>query len=185
MAKEVLSSEAKKEILDESEISLVLDTYDDIFSDFDPRHFSTRALSQDFLLEAKRASRDKDGGIELRFLIPVGERNVMHESLIKQRLKEHFVKHNLNLLNDIRNFRKKAGLLIAVGACLGLIDVGLVNFINMGDLAKSAVEIILQPASWFNIWVGIEHLMFLPDNMAEEEKFYRKMAHAHISFAPY
>ena len=42
-----------------SEIPLWLDNYNDLFSDFDPRHYSNRALSQDFLEELKRASRDK------------------------------------------------------------------------------------------------------------------------------
>lgn len=48
-----------KEIIDKAEISLVLDTYDDIFSDFDPRPYGERALSSDFLDEAKKAARDK------------------------------------------------------------------------------------------------------------------------------
>ncbi|MBI2151367.1 hypothetical protein HYU21_01420, partial [Candidatus Woesearchaeota archaeon] len=33
----------------EGNISLVLDSYDDIFSDFDPRDYSEKALSEDFL----------------------------------------------------------------------------------------------------------------------------------------
>lgn len=35
-------------------ISLWIDSYDDIFSDFDPRHFSLRNISDDFLYEVKK-----------------------------------------------------------------------------------------------------------------------------------
>ena len=61
---------AKQELLAQGSISLLLDSYDDIFSDFDPRPFTHRAVSDDFLIEAKRAALDKDGTLELRFLIP-------------------------------------------------------------------------------------------------------------------
>ena len=74
----------------EGNISLILDSYDDIFSDFDPRPFAHRALSDDFLLEAKRAARDKQGSLELRFLIPKNERKLDAETIIKGRLREHF-----------------------------------------------------------------------------------------------
>ena len=36
--------------LREGNISLVLDSYDDLFSDFDPRDYSQKALSDDFLV---------------------------------------------------------------------------------------------------------------------------------------
>src|SRR3989338_5447495 len=84
----------RKHLKHHSQISLWLDTYDDIFSDFDPRHYSERALSDDFLIEAKKASLDKEGGhIELQFLVPQKIRNVKHESIIKQRLRAHFQRH--------------------------------------------------------------------------------------------
>ena len=105
--KEDEGSELKEEIyvkgslLAESEISLILDSYDDIFSDFDPRHFSERALSDDFLIEAKKAARDKAGVYELRFLVPKQQRNFEHEHLIRMRLKEHFKKHYRKIQHKI------------------------------------------------------------------------------------
>ncbi len=81
----------KEKLLRMSEISLWLDHYDDIFSNFDPRPYSQKALSDDFLLETKRASRDKvSGQIELKFLVKAEMRNKKQENLIRRRLKEHF-----------------------------------------------------------------------------------------------
>lgn len=75
-------------------ISIILDNYDDIFSDFDPRPYSERALSHDFLRECKKASIDKDDtGLELRLMIPKDKRNFATELLIRKRLKAHFLKH--------------------------------------------------------------------------------------------
>ena len=77
------SPESKKRILELSEISVALDSYDDIFSDFDPRDYSKRGLSEDFINEVKKASRAKPtGGLELKILIPENLRNKSHEHVI-------------------------------------------------------------------------------------------------------
>src|SRR3989338_1417499 len=86
--------EETQKILQMSEISLWLDNYDDIFSDFDPRPYSLRSLSDDFLFEAKKASRDKDANrLELRFLISQEHRDSKVEATVKKRLRDHFSKH--------------------------------------------------------------------------------------------
>ncbi|MCL5101579.1 MAG: hypothetical protein M1348_03140, partial [Candidatus Parvarchaeota archaeon] len=111
-----------KSILNKMEVSLILDTYDDIFSDFDPRPYSERSLSEDFLSEAKRATRDKGEGVELRFLIPKVTRSLSHEELIKQRLKEHFRRHYKSAKKAILAYKQQALLLILIGIILGLVD---------------------------------------------------------------
>ena len=74
--KEVEQEDVIKEaLLEKSEMSLLIRDYGDIFSSFDPRFFSEKALSDDFLLEAKRSARDKKGIYELRFLVPKAKRN--------------------------------------------------------------------------------------------------------------
>ena len=45
-------------------------TYDAMFSVFDPRPYAQRALSDDFLNEAKRAVRDRESGARVRPRIP-------------------------------------------------------------------------------------------------------------------
>ncbi len=87
---EVLEKEMK-----EGNISLILDGYDDIFSDFDPRPYSERALSDDFLSECKKAARDKDEKLELRLMVPGDNRNFKDELKIRKRLKTHFHRHFL------------------------------------------------------------------------------------------
>ena len=52
-----------------------LDTYDDIFSDFDPRPHARRELSEDLIKELSRRYRENPkGDLELRFYIPAHAR---------------------------------------------------------------------------------------------------------------
>ena len=77
---------AKQKLLQMSEISLVLDSYDDIFSDFDPRTLDKRALSDDLMIEIRKATREKKSGvIEVNFLIPLEQQKAEKEAAIKKR----------------------------------------------------------------------------------------------------
>ena len=173
-----------KHIMNQTEISLVLDTYDDIFSSFDPRLYNERALSDDFLAEAKKAARDKQDSLELHLLIPKSKRNSADESLIKQRLKEHF-RHRHALAKDkLSRHKKKALVLIIAGTLIGFVAVA-VSLSEINTILKHTAEILLSPASWFTIWTGFEHLTFLPENYVETELFYSKMIDAHITFTGY
>jgi hypothetical protein len=74
------------------EITIQLDVYDDIFSDFDPRPYQERELSEDFLKEIQRRYlEDNRGRFEIHFTIPSSERDTKEEALIKKRLREHFL----------------------------------------------------------------------------------------------
>jgi hypothetical protein len=109
-----------KELLAKGEVSLQLDTYDDIFSDFDPRPYSSRALSVDFLGEATRATREKSGQLELRFLIPQHERKKALESVIKKRLRAHFERHVVLLKKEHSEQVEKGIIVVIVGFLLML-----------------------------------------------------------------
>lgn len=52
-------SKKTKRLIPSQNISIWLDTYDDIFSDFDYRQFSEKALSDDFLTELQKMYREK------------------------------------------------------------------------------------------------------------------------------
>src|SRR3989344_4684151 len=121
ISKTDLEEETQK-ILEMSEISLWLDNYDDIFSDFDPRPYSLRSLSDDFLLEAKKASRDKDANrLELRFLISIEHRDQKVEAIIKKRLRDHFTKHSNQLERDMTKVRNQSIVSLLLGVMLMLV----------------------------------------------------------------
>ncbi len=179
------SSVEIKRIMDKAEISLILDSYDDIFSDFDPRPFGERALSEDFLYEAKKAARDKRTGIELRFLIPRALKNSTSEELIKTRLRNHFRKHYRDIKEEFARRNRLAILMVIIGAVIGAADAILLADSAISTILKDAVEIILTPASWYTIWTGFDRLVVKPKEDVADEIFYKKMVDAQITFTPY
>lgn len=174
-----------KSIIDRAEISLILDSYDDIFSDFDPRPFNERALSEDFIFETKRAARDKKTGIELRLLIPEKIRSTSDEELIKLRLRSYFKKNYKAAQEELDRRNRRAAVLVSVGAVLGLADAVLLSFNGLGTIFQDAIEIILTPASWYTIWTGFDGLMIKPKETLADRSFYKKMSSAQIIFTTY
>ncbi|MDE1851921.1 MAG: hypothetical protein KGH69_04515 [Candidatus Micrarchaeota archaeon] len=179
-------SEAKiKELIEKAEISLILDTYDDIFSDFDPRSYAERALSVDFLSETRREARDKDTGIELNLLIPKAARNLADEETIKTRLKAYFRKSYRYAKEELSKRSRQALALVVVGVVIGTADVYMLSLEGISPILKSAIEVVLTPASWYTLWTGFDELMIKPREAEAEKAFYKKMSAAQIIFTPY
>src|SRR3989338_2794493 len=140
----------KQELVKKSQISILLNNYNDIFSDFDPRPYNTRALSDDFLLEAKKAARYKEENLQLDFLIKKSERKLEHEILIKRRLREHFKKHAVLAQEEVSKVKKEGYILIGIGVLMMFITVLIYsNIISFGEFTKSIIIIITEPAGWF------------------------------------
>lgn len=163
-----------------SEISLKLEQYDDIFSDFDIRPYASRALSVDFLDEIRRAARDKkDGGIELVLYVPERERNESHEAVIGERLTAHFKRHFHLLLEEKRRLIK-IGMGMIVMGILCMVAATLIVFEGPSEnIFLSFLLIFLEPAAWFLLWEGMDQILFNSKDTNLELKFYRKMSHSH------
>ena len=179
------NDENKEKILRMSEISLWLDDYDDIFSDFDPRYYSQRSLSDDFLSEAKKASRDKDPDkLELRLLISEQKRDSKNEAIIKKRLHEHFNKHAHLLGKEIKNTQNKSIL----AAFSGLIMMLAATYIKSSAPDAFIVRflfVLLEPAGWFVTWFALDKLFYAAEVKKAEYGFYEKMSKCEIIFSSY
>jgi len=162
-----------------SEISFRLEDYDDIFSDFDIRQYSSRALSVDFLDEIKRASRDKnDGGIDLTLHIPKEKRSKSHEVVIKERLVLHFKKHFHLFLKEKRQMMKMGIIMIIMGI-ICMLGATMVMFEGPSQrLFMSFFIVFLEPAAWFLLWEGMDQILFRSKKVSPDLDFYHKMADA-------
>lgn len=176
----------KQELVKKSQISILLNNYNDIFSDFDPRPYNTRALSDDFLLEAKKAARDKEENLQLDFLIKKSERKLEHEILIKRRLREHFKKHAVLAQEEVSKVKKEGYILIGIGVLMMFITVLIYsNIISFGEFTKSIIIIITEPAGWFLFWIGGEKLVYEKKEKMPDLDFYKKMSIVEIVFHSY
>lgn len=174
----------KQELLSKGEISMLLDTYDDIFSDFDPRPFLSRALSDDFLLEAKKAAREREERLELRFLIPKNKRNFEHEILIKKRLREHFKKHALILKDEIKRIKKKGVFMTTIGVLMIMLATYFLS-LQSDSLIIHFLIVLLEPGGWFTAWTGLDEIYYTAKTKKPDLDFYSKMVLAEIHFTAY
>lgn len=163
-------------------ISLALDDYEDLFSDFDPRPYSERSLSEDFLHELKRAAMSKEEkGLSLVMLLPKERHSAAHEHLILERLKGHF-RHHHRLLEEKRKEVTKTGAWM-VG--LGIVFMFLATYMLVElkqNLWTAFIVVLLEPAGWFTFWEGLNLIVFRSKDVAPDLGFYRKMSGAKVSF---
>lgn len=167
-------------------ISLQLDDYDEIFSDFDPRPHSEKALSVDFLEEAKRASIDKPTGqLELRLLIPEKLRDHGIESVIKKRLKSHFEKHAKEMDAEKRRVVRRGTTFVLSGILIMFITAVILYEYPVPNLAVNFLIVLFEPAGWFLFWEGLDIVLFESKEVLPELEFNKKMAKAYINFQSY
>jgi hypothetical protein len=165
-------------------LSLWLDTYEDIFSDFDPRPYAQRALSEDFLAEARRAVRERRDDVpELVFLVPAPARNPDDETIIRKRLREHFRHHADRLAREHRRGLWRSLAIAAAGFAVMAASALLRR--QPETLARTLLHVILEPAGWFAVWFGLDHLFYASRELGREQAFYRKMARAEVVFSAY
>jgi len=171
-------------------ISLVLDSYDDLFSDFDPRPYSEKALSDDFLIECKRAAREKEKYLELRLLVPIQKRKLHEEAIIKKRLKEHFKKHAKEEEKIVKKIKREGILWCLIGSIVLVISTFLYELKAGFDSGFSKILIdflfiISQPAGWFVFWEGLGKIFIVSKEKSSNYEFYKKMSEANINFFNY
>ena len=184
VAEELLSKE--EDLLAKSEVSLILDTYNDIFSSFDPRPYSQRALSVDFIAEAKRAMRERDGGaVELRFLLPAAKRRIEVENTIKKRLKEHFRKHHEMHEKEKKGVLRQGWWFIGISLIFMFSAAYILFSYEARSIWKELLVILLEPGGWFLFWEGLNLIIFESKKIKPDLDFYRKMTNAEIVFSHY
>ena len=179
-----MEEENTSEIIeDTAEIRFVLDDYEDIFSDFDPRQLSERGLSEDFLSEAKRACLDKySKKINLTFLVPEKVRKPKDEEIIKERLKKHFKKHHAIFKKKKEGIMKKGVGFAFTGAVLMIIATFLLFNFKEENILASFLTVLLEPASWFLFWEGMNLVIFDSKKTNNNLQFNEMMANATIKF---
>lgn len=181
-----MNESGKKALLDMSEISLALDTYDDIFSGFDPRPYGQRAISQDFLAEMKRATKDTiSGAVEIRFMVPEKIRNKDNEVVIKKRVRDHFKKHH-GLIHEEKNKILIQGSIFISISIFIMLFTAIFFFEKIGtDLLSRFIFILLEPAGWFLFWEGLNLMIFESRKKDPDILFYDKVSKAEIEFMGY
>ncbi len=171
--------------LREGNVSLILDSYNDLFSDFDPRPYSDRALSEDFLLECRRAAREKDSEkIELRLLVPRKFRKKPDELMIKRRLKEHFYKNFVIQKKGIKKIWVEGLFWVFLGTIIMIVATFAYRF-SSDSFLIDLFFIISEPAGWFAFWEGLGKMFIESKKGFPDYEFYLRMNKLDVSFLSY
>jgi len=166
-----------------SSISLALEDYEDIFSDFDPRPYAERSLSEDFLYELQRAALNKEeSGLTVTLLMPKEERNTGREKVILERLRDHFRRH-CRRLEEKRKADIRMGAWMVVLGVAFLFAATTILYEFKQTLWTAFIVVLLEPAGWFTFWEGSSLILFKKKEIVPELVFYRKMSGARIVFA--
>lgn len=161
------------------EIAIALDTYDDLFSDFDVRGYAERALSKDFLdelyIRLRRHWNQPD--LDIVFLISAAGREVEDEKLIIERLSQFRIERRDHNLTEGKKARLKALLFVAIGLALSVAANVVVERFDFIPLSK---DFLLIP-SWFFVWSGFD-LFIKRGEFGQKKRYYAALSRARIAF---
>lgn len=164
------------------DISIWIDIYDDIFSDFDPRNFSERNISDDFIYEVKKVSLESDFHIgALKLLIPEKNRNTENENTIIKRLHSHFKKSHAAFRGKMKTKRKNGSLLAVLGMGM-MLGASYISSLQSGRFLMHSLLVLLEPAGWFMVWIGMDNLLGTSRELKPEFDFYNKLEKSKIVF---
>lgn len=174
-----------KNLLEKAQISLLLESYDALFSDFDPRPYQERALSDDFLVEVKRAIREAEPGVfEMRFLIPKHLKNVHEEEIIKERLHHYFQKQAHSVHMQARGMVQRGMLLTLLGFVL-MFGSSYISHQLGSTILLDLIKVVMEPAGWFLVWYGCDQIFYDAKSLKPDLEFNHKMAKAEVHFDSY
>jgi len=165
------------------EITIMLDNYDDIFSDFDPRPYPGRELSEDFLKEIQRRYlEDRKGRFEVHFTIPAAERDMKEEALIKKRLREHFAVMVKRENHTIGRITQRGYAYILIGFLVLLLNVIAYYELEESNPLYQVISIMLVPAGWYGMFTGIGKVIDEPYDAADRRNQHEKFEKANYVF---
>ncbi|MEM3364245.1 MAG: hypothetical protein QXS93_01915 [Candidatus Micrarchaeia archaeon] len=162
-------------------IDIALESYEDLYSDFDISHYSKRELSEDFVKELiKRTSGEYDTKeLQITLSIPSSKRDPTVERAIIRRIRQHFAKRVESYTSEIHSYQRRGIKYIVAGALIILLDV----FTPKESYPLlSAMFSILMVAGWFGVWTGIAKIVDEPAQMSAQKRIYSNLASAHYVF---
>jgi hypothetical protein len=165
-----------------SEISLWLDSYDDIYSDFDSRNFLKRRISEDFLHELRLSKKYKRERVtDLLLFMPGEKRKESSETVIINSLK-NFFGDQLQMSGDKYRIKRNNGIAALSAGFIIMAMNSYMSFYALHSLPFSAIKILLEPCGWFLLWLGFDFLFYDLRELKKEKDFFREFSEINIHF---
>ncbi|MCW3102946.1 MAG: hypothetical protein JWO09_1386 [Bacteroidetes bacterium] len=177
-----MTKKAIKTIQEHSETRILLDSYDDIFSDFDPGEYAERTLSDDFIIQLKKIARNKNGDKPLlKLLLPAGKRNEQEEEIIVKRLHSYFKNVHKQLETEARKAKRTGWILTFIGIIV-MVVASYISFMKPQKYYVHILLVLFEPGGWFLLWTGLDHLVYSSKEAKKDRSFYQRMIRSEIIF---
>ncbi len=159
-----------------------LDSYNDIYSDFDSRHYKSRRISEDLLHELRTDMRYNQQSLEeLHLFLPGKKRNEATEAIIADSMKSFFLMQYHRYQIKCRRKLYVSTIMGFSGITIMLLDAVLI-FLNIRTLATTLLSTVMEPASWFLLWTAVDYLIYDWKELKKDRNFYRKLSEANVIF---
>lgn len=180
-----MAESSVKQTLDNiNAIAIAIDTYDDIFSDFDPRDISRRDLSEDFIIELMGRHRQTPlGKYDIVLVAPKVIEDQSVEKKIVSRLNKYFHQKHARHTKAIHEIRAKGVLYIAAGMAILIALALFLNYYqNPDSMTFTIIGIMFTPLGWFGIWEGFSKIVDIPFKLANDTEAYKRFSKASYKF---
>lgn len=165
-----------------TELSIWLDYYDDIYSDFDSRHYLKRRISEDFLHELRMAKKYKRERVtDLLLFLPQEKREGNSEKMIINSLKDFFT-DQFRSTSDKFRIKRNSGVIALIAGLLVMMINSYISFIAAHSLPLSFVRIILEPGGWFLLWLSFDFLFYDLREIRKDRDVFREFSEINIHF---
>jgi hypothetical protein len=173
----------EQRVKDLKEIAIVIDTWDDVFSDFDPRPLNQRTVSGDFVDELKkRYYENRKGEFIVSIYAPQSLQSSESEKMVMQHLKKHFRLRFLQKKKDIARMRIRGLIFVLIGIS-SLSYLTLATYYKfLSEIAIEILGIFLMPLGWFGFWEGLSKLIDMSPVSLRDEKIFEKLSKAVYRF---
>ena len=170
-------------IKDIQEITIAIDSWDDIFSDFDPSPLEQRILSEDFLAELKKRYRETTrGNYLITIYAPMTLKDEASERIVIKRLKQYFKFQHLSIQKEIGQSMKKGAFFFVTGVVFLSALTMLAFYKMLSALTLELLGILLMPLGWFGVWEGISRMIDPAPLLKQDLELFGKLTKATFKF---
>lgn len=168
-----------------AELSLWLDSYNDIYSDFDARTLLKRRISEDFIHELELAyHRREENTNSLALQVPASLRIETDEKLITERVSNYFNREYENSARILKSNSSKN--LVFLGVSIIIMVINVILTLRPSESGRlNAWRILLEPAGWFFFWNSLEYFFYDRSIDSTRTKFWNTVAGWKILFKSY
>ena len=164
-----------------ADLNLWLDSYNDIYSDFDNRNYSRRRISDDFLHELRMELKNGVDSSDMLLLLPHHERLEEQEKHIAASLHNLFDSRYRTHEHQCRK-KKKNILWLFLGGITVILINSWMSYTARASFFVTGLRVLLEPAGWFMIWAAFDFLFYDFPELKKEREFYKTLSKMRIQF---